>query len=112
MSTYRINMADERLIGQIVDPETLVQRVPRMEEFFKGVEDMRAALAQEADGKGRYTKTSGWWKGSRTMQYVGTTPISVRAAIREIDPGFWEDPVKVVRFYDLHPEYKVKSVVS
>lgn len=112
MAKHQINFADENLISKVVEPEGLVERVPRLKGFFEGVKDMREVLASEPGGRSPFTGSTGWWKGSRMMQYLGTTPTAVRAAIREIDPGFWEDPVKVVRFYEMHPEYKVKSIVK
>lgn len=111
MATYQINMADEKLIGQIADPEAITKAAPRLSSFFEGVKDMRNMLVSEPGGKGTFTRTSGWFKGSKKMQYVGTVPVSLVAAVREIDPGFWEDVKKVERFFLLHPEYVVKSVV-
>jgi|SRR5882672_90758 len=108
MPTYSLNMADEKFINQVLEPEELTRRVPRLATFFEGIKEQRGALA-DLGTKGPKTGSTGWWKNG-TAQYLGTVPISVKMAIQEIDPEFWEDQRKVMRFFATHPEYVVTSV--
>lgn len=108
MPTYSLNMADEKFINQVIEPEELVRRVPRLATFFEGIQEQKSALA-DLGRKGPTTGSTGWWTGGNA-QYIGTVPISVKAAIQEIDPDFWTDQRKVLRFFATHPEYVVTSV--
>ena len=109
MAVYNLNMADENLIEEITDLDTLTKRVPRLNQFFEGIEDV--ASWQAANGKlGKFTGKTGF-STNGNLQRIATIPFSVAAAVREIDPLFWRDPVKVGRFLKKHPEYCVVRTI-
>lgn len=110
MATYNLNMADEKLIDQITDIDALTQRIPRIQTFLEGIQDKKTELRQ-AGNRGQFTRTSGWWKDG-SMQYAGTLPVSIKAAIEQIDPEFFKSPAKTLRFFSQHPEYIVTEVVG
>jgi hypothetical protein len=45
------------------------------------------------------------------MQRIASIPWPVACAIKEIDPLFFKDPVKVGRFLKKHPEYSVVQTI-
>jgi len=103
MAIYNLNMADENLIEEITDVDELTKRVPRLNDFFDGVEDV--ASWQMANGQlGKYTGKTGF-STNGNLQRIATIPFSVAQAVREIDPEFWRSPEKVGRFLKRHPEY-------
>jgi len=107
--TYRLNIADSNLIHEIAEPEILIPHVPRMETFFDGIKEMRDAQAQTSR-IGKHTRSSAWTNDGK-MQYAGTVPASIAAAVRELDDGFWEDESKVRWFFQHFPQYTVTSRV-
>ena len=103
MAIYNLNMADENLIEEITDVDTLTKRVPRLTDFFDGIQDV--ASWQVANGKlGQFTGKTGF-STNGNLQRIATIPFSVAQAVREIDPTYWRDPVKVGKFLKKHPEY-------
>lgn len=110
MATYRLSMADENLIEQITDTDELTQRIPRLNTFFEGVQEMKQ-LQKEISTLGRFTKKSGFDPG-RNFQRVATIPYSIAHTIWHIDPDFWSDKAKVYRFLKAHPEYDTRTKVD
>lgn len=107
---HGLSFADEKLITQITDVETLATRVPRLVDFWEGVKYLREL--HRTDGvKGHLTKSTGWMTG-RKMQYLGTIPVSVKAAIMEVDPDFFRSEEKVRRFFAAHPEYRITEIAK
>jgi hypothetical protein len=109
MAVYNLNMADENLIEEITDQVELNRRIPGFNTFLEGAQDLRT-LNAEASQLGKYTKQSGFSK-CRTFQRIASIPWSVAVAIKEIDPLFFRDPVKVGRFLKRHPEYAVVQTI-
>jgi hypothetical protein len=113
MATHHLNMADRKLIDQITDIDVLTERIPRIQTFLQGVQEQRQLIASQGpEHRGQFTRTSGWWADGSTM-YLGTLPVSVKAAIELIDPEFFDSkrPEKAIRFFRDHPEYIVTQVV-
>jgi hypothetical protein len=109
MAVYNLNMADENLIEEITDQVELNRRIPGFNTFLEGAQDLRT-LNAEASQLGKYTKQSGFSK-CRTFQRIASIPWSVAVAIKEIDPLFFRDPIKVGRFLKRHPEYAVVQTI-
>lgn len=110
MAVYNLNLANEKQINAITDLETLRVRVPRFENFWDAVKDMKDLMANGGSTLGAHTKQSGFWP-SRNMQRVATIPYSIAAAILEVDPEFFTDRGKVYRFLAQHPEYDTRTRV-
>lgn len=110
MATYNLNLADEHLIEQITDLDALTNAIPRIQTFLEGVKEQRAIIADQGHA-GRFTRSTGWWQNG-SMQYLGTLPVSVKAAIEQIDPDFFnpQTPQKALKFFSAHPEYIVSEV--
>ena len=109
MPVHNLNMADENLIEEITDMDTLLARVPRFEQFFDAVKDLesfQAANSKAGELSGRTGFTI-----DKSLQWIARVPISVACAVKEIDPMFWRDPVKVGKFLKKHPEYCVTRVI-
>ena len=110
MAVYNLNMADENLIEQITDHEELENRIPNFSTFLDGVQDLKT-LNAESSTIGAFTHRSGFSK-CKTWQRIASVPWSVACAIKEIDPLFFKDPVKVGRFLKKHPEYATTSIIK
>lgn len=106
---FRLSFADAKLIQEIAEPEILIPHVPRFETLFEGIAEKREMEAQSSTC-GKYTRMSGFTPDGE-MQFLGTVPQSVAAAVRVVDDGFWEDPKKVLWFFQHFPQYKVTSKV-
>jgi hypothetical protein len=107
MATYRWSPADENLLDQVLDQDTLTQRVPRLSTFFDGIQEMKSIQA-EVSTLGEFTKRTGFTPG-KNFQRVATIPYSVKAALEAVDPEFFRDKAKVYRFLSRHPEYDVRT---
>jgi neutral trehalase len=107
MATYHLNLADEHLLDQVLEPETLAKHVPRMETFFEGIQEMRS-LQAEISSLGDFTRRTGFTPG-KNFQRIATIPYSVKAAIEAVDEGFFQNKDKVLRFLQRHPEYDTRS---
>lgn len=105
MATYRLNMADEKLIEEVTDPDTLIKHIPRIETFYEGVQDWKR-MERASSTRGPFTGKSGF-TSSKNLQHLGWVPQSVVAAVLMIDPEFWTTPAKVLKFFQAHPEYIV-----
>lgn len=110
MSVYRFSAAEDKLLDQITDKDELIHRLPRMNTFFEGVQDMRT-LVSEISVLGTFTKKTGFVAG-KNFQRIASIPYSVAHAILEIDPDFWTNKAKVYRFLEAHPEYDTRSLVK
>lgn len=110
MTVYNLNMADENLIEEITNHDELAQRIPGFNTFLEGVQDLKT-LNAEMSTLGKYTKQSGFSK-CRTFQRFASIPWPVAVAIKEIDPLFFKDPVKVGRLLKKHPEYMVVQAIK
>lgn len=101
------SFADENFINSVIEPNHLVERVPRLETFFEGVQEMKDLQARGST-YGAHNKVSGFTPG-RQMQRIATIPYSIAAAILEVDPEFFTDRGKVYRFLSQHPEYDTRT---
>ena len=110
MATYNLNMADENLIEEITDHDELTRRIPNYSTFLEGVQDLES-LHAEASTIGAFTKRSGFSK-CKTWQRIASIPWSVACAIKEIDPNYFRDPVKVGKFLKKHPEYATTNIIK
>lgn len=109
MAVYNLNMADEKLIDETIEVDQLVSHVPRLENFFDGIQEM-ASMQAEISKIGEVTKRSGFTPDMR-MQRIATIPYSVAHTIQEVDPEFWKDKAKVYRFLARHPEYDTRRTL-
>jgi len=110
MGVYRLNMADENLINSVVEKDELVKHLPRMADFYSGIQEMKT-LQAEISTLGQFTKKTGFVPG-RNMQRVASIPHSIACAILEVDPDFWQDRKKVYRFLQQHPEYDTRTKIT
>jgi hypothetical protein len=110
MATYNLNMADEKLIEQITNPEQLEPRIENYSGFLDHVKALETMHA-ESSTIGSFTHRSGFSK-CKTFQRIASIPWSVACAIKEIDPGFFRDPVKVGKFLKKHPEYATTRIIK
>jgi len=110
MTVYNLNMADENLIEEITNHDELAKRIPGFSTFLEGAQDLKT-LNAEASQLGKYTKQSGFSK-CRTFQRIASIPWAVACAIKEIDPTYFRDPVKVGKFLRKHPEYAVVQTIK
>ena len=110
MAQYHLNLADENLIDAIVDQKELEHRVPYFTDYINAVQDTKSMM-NEASTIGRYTHRTGF-TGDRTMQRFASFPLCVVVAIKEIDPEFFKDPVKVGKFLKRHPEYATTTIIK
>jgi len=107
MATFNLNMADENLLDKVLDQDVLEERVPRLKTFFEGIQEMRS-LQAEVSTLGEFTKRTGFTPG-KNFQRIATIPYSVKAAIEAVDPIFFRDKEKVLRFLKRHPEYDTRT---
>lgn len=103
MAIHNLNLADETLIDAVIDDAVKQELIPWHSTHVDGVQDM-ATLQAEISTLGKYTKASGFTP-CRSMQRIASIPWPVAVAVKEIDPLFFKDPVKVGRFLKKHPEY-------
>lgn len=110
MAVHNLNLADENLIDAVIDDAVKQERIPWHATHLDGVQDL-ATLQAEISTLGKFTKASGFTP-CRTMQRIASIPWPVACAVKEIDPNFFKDPVKVGRFLRKHPEYAVTRIVG
>ena len=109
MAIHNLNMADENLIEEVIEGTGRENRIPWLNTHLEGVQEFKT-LQAEISTLGKFTKQSGFSK-CRTMQRIASIPWPVACAIKEIDPLFFKDPVKVGRFLKKHPEYSVVQTI-
>lgn len=109
MAVYNLNMADNKLIESISDPDELVKRMPRLNGFYEGVQEM-GDLIQEISVLGSITKKTGFVAG-KNFQRIASLPQALAHTIWMVDPDFWTNKAKVYRFLEKHPEYDTRRVV-
>lgn len=110
MATHRLDFADKHLVDSITDPDTLVERVPRMAGYFKAMQDLRDAIASDPSSIGAHTRQSGFTPDG-TMQFAARVPVSVFAAMLEIDPTFGTDERKFVEWLKRNPQFAASQRV-
>lgn len=110
MAVHRFSAAEDKLLDQITDQDELIRRMPRMNTFFEGIQDMKT-LVNEISVLGTFTKKSGFVAG-KNFQRIASIPYSVAHAILEIDPEFWTNKAKVYRFLEAHPEYDTRTLTK
>jgi len=109
MAIHNLNMADENLIEEVIADTESQNRIPWLNTHLEGVQELKT-LQAEITTLGKYTNQSGFSK-CRTMQRFASIPWPVAIAVKQIDPLFFKDPVKVGRFLKKHPEYCVVQTV-
>jgi hypothetical protein len=107
--THGLSFADERLITQITNTDDLARRVPRLITFWDGVGEMREIIRDQGARRHPHSGSTGWWANGK-MKYAGTVPVSIKAAIEMVDPGFFRSVEKVERFFAMHPEYRITEI--
>ena len=111
MAIYRWNGADEKKIDSVLEMDELRKRVPRLESFYEGVQEVKGWLTDNSF-EGKFTNTRGWTKG-HFMKRLGTVPFSVAAAMKEIKPDSFPSGITgrpwTYAFLKAHPEYSVQD---
>lgn len=104
MATYRLDLADKKLVDQISDPDTLVAYVPRMKTFLNAMREKRNLMANGGSTVGRFTKASGFTPDGH-FQYAATVPVSVFTAMLEVDPEFGTNQEKFIAWLKRNPQF-------
>jgi hypothetical protein len=102
--------ASRSVILDVMDPNTVVERVPRLDRgFFDPMQELRKAKEEAAVSKNLSHAVGMTDKG--TMQHLVTVPLSVWSAIEQLEPGFFSQRKNVYRLREEHPEYRVGKTV-
>ena len=102
--------ASRSVILDVMDPNTVVERVPRLDNgFFDPMQELRKAKEEAAVSKSWAHSVGFTDKG--TMQHLITVPLSIWAAIENLEPGFFSNRKNVYRLREEHPEYRVGKQV-
>lgn len=104
MAIHRLDFADKKLMDSITDPDVLMERVPRMAGYFRGMKDLRDVIASDPSSIGTHTRQSGFTPDG-SMQFAARVPTSVFAAMLEIDPSFGTDERKFVEWLKRNPQF-------
>jgi hypothetical protein len=102
--------ASRSVILDVMDPNAVVERVPRLDRgFFNPMQELRKAKEEAAATKS-YSHAVGMTEDG-TMQHLVTVPLSVWAAIEQLEPGFFSKRRNVYKLREEHPEYRVGKQV-
>lgn len=109
MGVYRWDAKSEQLLNDVTDSAVLRDRLPRLNDFYEGIESMRQ-VQDEISVLGSFTKRTGFTPG-KNFQRIATIPYSVAAAMVEIDPEIFKDRGRFYRWLGQHPEYDTRSSI-
>ena len=103
-------MARESTIDFISEPKWLIDAIPKFEDLFEGIQDLRA-MQEEATKISNATRAVGMTNGG-TLMRLACFPKSLYAAIVQVNPNFLKDKPEFYRWLDRHPEYRVGRTVA
>lgn len=106
-----LGKVEREIVSDISDAETLCDARPDMTERLQAGQDLKQIIAADGSNIGRFSKTTGFVPGSRTMQRVGWIPLELFVAIEEISPGFFRDPKKKYWFLKNNPQFDLRTKV-
>lgn len=96
----------EQILDEVTSAHVLKDRLPegRMDQFVEAVSDIHQAheeIAKITNAR----RIAGMSEGGNMMR-VASVPLSVVAAIEQVEPGLFQDKKRFYRWLNRHPEYQ------